>query len=77
MPTQPSAAPGTSADVVAAAVARGDGALDESQAKALLADYGVAVPQGGLARDEDEAVAIARQLDGPVVVKALGADITR
>lgn len=51
------------------------GALDEWQAKALLASYGITVPGGGLARDEDEAVAIARQLDGPVVVKAVGSHI--
>ena len=62
--------------VVADAVAHGRGALDEWQAKALLAGYGIAVPEGGLARNEDEAVAIARRLDGPVVVKAVGSSIT-
>lgn len=70
-----SAAHRASAEVVAAAVAQGLGALDEWQAKALLADYGISVPAGGLARDEDEAAAIARQLDGPVVVKAVGSHI--
>jgi acyl-CoA synthetase (NDP forming) len=62
--------------VVADAVAQGLGALDERQAKTLLASYGIAVPEGGLARDEDEAAAIARRLDGPVVIKAIGAHIT-
>ncbi|HSK47148.1 MAG TPA: acetate--CoA ligase family protein, partial [Coriobacteriia bacterium] len=62
--------------VVAAAVAHGLGALDESQAKVLLAGYGISVPEGGLARNEDEAAAIARRLDGPVVVKAIGPRIT-
>jgi acyl-CoA synthetase (NDP forming) len=64
------------AEVVAAAVAQGLGALDEWQAKALLAGYGIAVPEGGLARDEDEAVAIASRLEGPVAVKAVGASIS-
>jgi acyl-CoA synthetase (NDP forming) len=60
----------------AAVVANERGALDEWQAKALLAGYGIAVPEGGLARNEDEAAAIARQLGGPVVVKAIGPRIT-
>ncbi len=64
-----------SARIVDAAVAQGLGALDEWQAKALLASYGITVPEGGLARSEDEAVAIARGLDGPVVVKAIGSHI--
>ena len=64
------------AEVIAGATAEGLGALDESQAKALLAGYGIAVPEGGLACDEDEAVAIARRLDGPVVVKAIGTHIS-
>ena len=64
------------AEVVATAVEQGLGALDEWQAKSLLAEYGIAVPESGLARDEDEAVAIARQLDGPVVVKAVGSHIS-
>jgi len=64
------------AAVVAAAVAQGLSALDEGQAKVLLAGYGISVPEGGLARNEDEAAAIARRLDGPVVVKAIGSRIT-
>ncbi|MHB8925738.1 MAG: acetate--CoA ligase family protein [Coriobacteriia bacterium] len=62
--------------IVAAAVARGLGALDEAQGKALLAGYGITVPEGGLARSADEAVAIARRLDGPVVLKAVGAHLS-
>jgi len=61
---------------VAAAVAKGLGALDEWQAKTLLAAYGIAVPEGGLAHNEDEAAAIARRLDGPVAVKAIGRGIS-
>jgi acyl-CoA synthetase (NDP forming) len=64
------------ADVVAEAVAQGLSALDEGQAKALLASYGITVPEGGLACTEDEAVVIARGLDGPVAIKAVGAHIT-
>jgi len=63
-------------EVVAAAVAQGLTALDEWQAKRLLAGYGIPAPDGGLARDEDEAAAIAGRLDGPVVIKAIGAHIT-
>jgi len=63
------------AEVIAVALSRGHDALDEWQAKALLAEYGVAVPEGGLALDEDEAVALARRLDGPVALKAVGPDI--
>jgi len=76
MVTQPSDARNAAAEVVAAAVAQGLGALDEWQSKQLLAAYGITVPEGGLARTEDEAAAIARRLDGPVVVKAIGSDIT-
>ncbi len=58
------------------AIAQGLGALDEWQAKVLLAEYGIPIPEGGLARTEDEAVSIARRLDGPVVVKAIGSCIS-
>ncbi|MHB1017115.1 MAG: acetate--CoA ligase family protein [Coriobacteriia bacterium] len=75
MRDEPSTVTGSSAEVVAAVVARGLGALDEWQAKALLASYGIIVPEGGLAHDEDEAVAIARALDGPVALKAVGSHI--
>lgn len=64
------------AAVVAEAVAHERDALDEWQAKALLAGYGIAVPEGGVARSEDEAAAIARQLGCPVVVKAIGPRIS-
>jgi len=75
-PTLSPAARREAAAVVAEAVAHERSALDESQAKALLAGYGIAVPEGGVARSEDEAVAIAGQLGGPVVVKAVGPRIT-
>ena len=46
--------------------------LDEAAAKALLAEHGVPVPPGDVARDEAAAVAIANALGGSVAVKALG-----
>jgi succinyl-CoA synthetase beta subunit len=45
--------------------------IHEYQAKELLAKFGVAVPQGGIAYTAGEAVEVARRLDGGVwVVKA-------
>ncbi len=45
--------------------------IHEYQAKALLAKYGVAVPEGGVAYTAQEAVGVAQRLGGPVwVVKA-------
>jgi succinyl-CoA synthetase beta subunit len=45
--------------------------IHEYQAKAVLARFGVPVPRGDVAFTPDEAVAVARRLDGlPVVVKA-------
>ncbi|WP_375594129.1 ADP-forming succinate--CoA ligase subunit beta [Algihabitans albus] len=45
--------------------------IHEYQAKGLLGTFGVAVPKGGVAYTPDEAVAVARDLAGPVtVVKA-------
>ena len=56
-------------------VASGNGdleTLDEAAAKTLLAEQGVPVPPGDVARDEAAAVAIANALGGSVAVKALG-----
>jgi len=44
--------------------------IHEYQGKAVLASYGVAVPQGKVAYKEAEAVAVAKELGFPVVVKA-------
>ncbi len=45
--------------------------IHEYQAKSLLADYGVAVPDGGVAYTPGEAEDVAREMGGPVwVVKA-------
>ncbi len=44
--------------------------IHEFQAKELLRRHGVPVPDGGVAHSLDEAEAVARELGGPVVVKA-------
>ncbi len=44
--------------------------LQEYQAKSLLAGAGVAVPRGRVARSAEDAAAAAREIGGPVVVKA-------
>jgi succinyl-CoA synthetase beta subunit len=44
--------------------------LHEFQAKEILAEYGVPVPRGRVARTPDEAAEIATELGGKVVVKA-------
>ena len=46
--------------------------LDEASSKSRLAEFGVAVPRGVVARSVDEAAASAAALGGPVAVKALG-----
>ena len=76
MVTQRSDAQGAAADVLEAALAQRLGSLDEWQAKQLLAAYGIPVPEGGLARTEDEAADIASRIDGPVAVKAIGPAIS-
>ena len=57
------------------AAASGRGALDEWEAKRVLAAYGVPVPRGGLARTEGEALSLAASLGGPIVLKAVGGNI--
>jgi len=44
--------------------------LQEYQAKSLLAGAGIGVPRGRVAHSAEEAAAIARDIGGPVVVKA-------
>jgi acyl-CoA synthetase (NDP forming) len=50
--------------------------LTEPAAKHWLAQHGVPVPAGELARAEDEAVAMAGKLGYPVAIKIVSADIT-
>lgn len=47
----------------------------EAAAKALLSKAGVPVPSGQVATTQDEALAIARQLGGPVVAKIASSEI--
>lgn len=49
------------------------GALAEHQGKAFLSTLGIPVPQGALARDQDEARDIARRIGFPVALKAQSA----
>ena len=51
-------------------------ALDEARSKALLAAYGVPLPQEGLAQDVKAAVALATRIGFPVVLKAICATLT-
>ena len=44
--------------------------IHEYQAKEILARHGVAVPRGGVASTPEEAARVAREIDGPSVVKA-------
>ena len=46
--------------------------LDEAEAKARLAGFGVCVPRGGVAHCVEDALAIAETLGGRVAAKALG-----
>ena len=46
--------------------------LGEAEAKALLRDAGVAVPEGGACVDADEAVAVAARLGYPIALKLSG-----
>jgi len=51
-------------------------ALDEIASKSLLREYGIAVPRETLARTADEAVAAARSIGFPVVLKGVCAALT-
>lgn len=57
------------AKIIRDALAAGQGTLDEHQAKALLARYGVPVAREALARTAAEAVDVARRIGFPVAVK--------
>ncbi|MGP1276495.1 MAG: acetate--CoA ligase family protein [Caulobacterales bacterium] len=53
----------------------GQGALPETEGKALLRAAGLAVPDGGLARSVDEALNLAGRIGFPVVLKVVSAAI--
>jgi acyl-CoA synthetase (NDP forming) len=57
-------------------LAAADPVLTEVEAKALLARYGVPRPPEALARNADEAAAVAARIGGAVALKVQSADIT-
>ncbi|MBU0652712.1 MAG: acetate--CoA ligase family protein, partial [Proteobacteria bacterium] len=73
-PALPPASP-AAARIIRAALAAGQRALDEHQAKELLAVYGVPVTREEIARTDDEAVKIANGIGFPVAVKACAWEI--
>src|SRR5574341_2119075 len=44
--------------------------LHEYQSKFRFAEFGIPIPRGKVATTPDEALAIAKEFDGPVVIKA-------
>ncbi|MDB5408579.1 MAG: acyl-CoA synthetase forming [Rhodospirillales bacterium] len=54
----------------------GKGTLAEWEGKKILAAAGIAVPKGDLARNADEAVAVAKRIGYPVALKAQAAALT-
>lgn len=61
--------------IIDEAVARGQKALDEYEAKMFLAEHGITVTREEVAGSVDEAKAAAGRLGYPVVLKACGPDI--
>jgi acetyltransferase len=62
--------------VIAAALAQGRRTLTEPEAKEILAAYQIPVVETRIARDADEAGALAAQIGFPVALKILSPDIT-
>ncbi|WP_187281123.1 acetate--CoA ligase family protein [Nonomuraea sp. C10] len=73
--TGPAARTGESGQAASRALPGGAGPLDEAAAKALLAEYGVAVPAEALATSADDAVAHAERIGYPVVLKVADARV--
>jgi acetyltransferase len=71
--TPPAAA--EAAKILRTALDAGQKALDEYQAKRLLAAYGIPVTREGIARSEDEAVENAGRIGFPVAAKACAWEI--
>ncbi len=67
--------PAAAREAVAAGLKAAGAALTEHAAKALLAHYGVKRPPEELAKSEDEAVAAAKRIGGPVALKIQSPDI--
>ncbi len=62
-------------EIIADAVATGRAALSEASAKEVLASAGIAVPRSRLARDADQAGALAASLSAPLALKVVSQDI--
>lgn len=62
--------------IIEEAVAKGQRALSEHQAKLFLKEHGIPVTREELVLGEDEAVKAAEDLGFPVVLKACGPDIS-
>ena len=60
---------------IEAALAEGRGALTEPEGKALLAEAGIAVPEGRVVDTAEDAVEAAEALGYPVAVKVVSADV--
>ena len=75
-PMVASAIPRGARDEVGRALAGAGRVLTETEAKALLARYGVPRPQEVLATSADEAVQAAARIGGPVALKVQSPDIT-
>jgi acyl-CoA synthetase (NDP forming) len=66
----------TTADVISTARSQGRRLLNEVEAKQVLAEAGVPVVPAVLARQAGEAMAAAKQMGFPVVLKVVSPDIT-
>lgn len=66
---------GNASGVVDEAIREGRSALSEFETKTMLADHGAPVTAFGLAETADEAVALAREFEGPVAMKVASPDI--
>jgi len=76
LPEAPPPRTGAAREVIEQALAAGRDLLHEQEAKLVLAAYGVPVVEGRLVRNDDEAVAAARELGLPVAVKVSARGIT-
>jgi len=63
-------------ETITQALKAGQGALSEYQSKQLLSAYGIPVTRESLAKDKDAAIAAAKELGFPVVLKACSPDLT-
>jgi acyl-CoA synthetase (NDP forming) len=61
--------------MIETAALAGRASLDEWQAKAVFAAYGIAVPAGELVKSADEAAAAATRIGGRLAMKAVGGEI--